>query len=405
MNIQARKIWLVAGHEYLKAVKKRAFILSTLGIPVLITAVMAISIYMAIGRRDTRPLGYIDQSGLLVRAIQPTPEGNETLTELRALPDLASAQAALEKGEIQGFYVLPADYLQTQQVELYYWEQQPGEGVRDDFARFMRVNLAADLPTGMQQRALQGTSLTVRALDSKRTFSEKQFINLILPFAAGFFLFFAVMSSSGYMLQAVADEKENRTIEVLATSLSAGQLVTGKALGTMAIAITQLLVWGVTVAIGLMVGARFWDVLGQAVVPWDFLLIVLLYFMPAYALIVGVMTAIGASVNETRQGQQIAGVINLIFTVPFFFTPLVFANPNNPILVVLTLFPSTAFLTVALRWPMTAIPLWQMALSWVLLVGTAAASVWAAARVMRAHMLRYGQRFSLRSLIQAIQGK
>lgn len=400
-----RKLWLVAKYEYIKEARKRSFILTTLGIPLLIVAVMVVSIYVSIRNTDQRPLGYVDQSGLLAEAVMPRLDPDEEMIELRAYSDQESARAAVEAGDIQAYYLLPADYIQTRSVQLYFWSKSPSDAVRSDFRRFLRANLAAPLPDEIGTRVQEGVTLTVRSLDGKREFSESRFINLILPYAAGFFLFFAVMSTSGQMLQAVADEKENRTVEVLITSLSPEQIIAGKALGTVGLAFTQLALWTLTIVIGLQVGAQFWDALAVAEMPWEFLLLVALFFIPAFVLIVGVMTAIGASVSEVRQGQQIAGVVNLFFIVPLFFSALVFARPNSAVLVALTLFPTTSFLTVALRWSMTVIPGWQLITSWLILIGSAAFSVWSAARIFRFGMLQYGQKFDPRNLFKAIRAR
>jgi ABC-2 type transport system permease protein len=71
--------------------------------------------------------------------------------------------------------------------------------------------------------------------------------------------------------------------------------------------------------------------------------------------------------------------------------------------VALTLFPTTAFITVTMRWGLTVIPLWQLVVSWLLLVGSAGLSVWAAARILRVGMLRYGQRLTVRAMAQAVR--
>jgi ABC-2 type transport system permease protein len=74
-------------------------------------------------------------------------------------------------------------------------------------------------------------------------------------------------------------------------------------------------------------------------------------------------------------------------------------------MVALTLFPLTAFLTVVLRWSVSIVPWWQLAVSWVLLVAAAGLSLWGSARVLRAGMLRYGQRLSLRAVLDAIAAR
>jgi ABC-2 type transport system permease protein len=117
------------------------------------------------------------------------------------------------------------------------------------------------------------------------------------------------------------------------------------------------------------------------------------------------MTAIGSSVTELRQGQQIAGLLNMIFIAPYFFIVFLFTNPDNAVFVLLTLFPTTSFVTVSLRWGATVIPMWQMILSWLLLVGSAVFAVWASARIFRTGMLHYGQDLRLRSVLGALRGE
>jgi ABC-2 type transport system permease protein len=173
----------------------------------------------------------------------------------------------------------------------------------------------------------------------------------------------------------------------------------------MAVSLTQLGIWVLTVVIGLLIGARFLEPLRAARVPWDVLAIAILYFLPAYALVAGLMIAIGSAVTETRQGQQISGIFSLLFTMPFFFVALIMANPHSPAVVTLTLFPTTSLLTVTMRWGLTVIPIWQLIVSWTLLVGSAALSLWAAARVLRVGMLRYGQRLDLRGVIRALRAR
>jgi ABC-2 type transport system permease protein len=396
-----RERWLVARHEYLRMVRRRAFLLGTLAIPLLIIVVTAISVTIAIGKRDDRPLGYVDQAGVLSAAVQPASTGGRTV-ELRAFSDAQAAGDALEAGQIQAYYVLPADYMQSGQVQLYYWENAPNDTIQQQFNDFVRANLAAGLSPSVQQRAIEGSSLTIRSADGRREFNSRDWITIVLPFVASFFFVMVVMTSGGYLLQAVTTEKENRTMEIMITSLTPGQLVSGKAAGLMAVSLTQIGIWTLAVVVGLIVGAQYFAPLRQAQVPWGMLGIAALYFLPSYVLVAGIMVAIGSAITEIQQGQQVAGLINLLFFVPFFFLALVIANPDSPLLVALSLFPTTAFMTITMRWSLAMVPLWQMVLSWVLLVASAAGSLWISARVLRAGMLRYGQRLDLRSIVRAL---
>jgi len=401
-----RKVWLLARHEYRRMVRRRSFLLGTLGVPLIIIVVMVISIAVSVGGDDDRPIGCVDLSGVLSPAggLRFPLEGRERAVDLRLFADVDAAYDALVSEEIQAYYVLPADYVQSGKVQLYFWDSPPSEWVRDQFSDLLRVNLVAGMPAAVQQRAISGTSLTVRSVDGRREINSQDWLSFVVPFAAGFFFVISVMSSAGYLLQAVTTEKENRTMEVMITSMTPDQMIVGKALGLMSVSLTQIAIWAVAVGIGLAVGSQFWPILRTARVPWGSLGIVALYFLPAFALVAGLMTTIGSAVTETRQGQQIASIINLVFSAPFFFLAVILTNPNSPVLVALTLFPPTAFITIAMRWSLTVVPLWQLALSWVLLVLSAMGSVWISGRVLRAGMLRYGQRLSLRGVVRAIRG-
>jgi len=116
------------------------------------------------------------------------------------------------------------------------------------------------------------------------------------------------------------------------------------------------------------------------------------------------MIAAGSAATNLHQGEQLAGILNLFFILPLFLTILIFENPGAPIVVFFTLFPTTAFMMISLRWGVSTIPFWQMGVSWVLLVGTAVFAIWAAAKIFRAGMLRYGQPLSLKGALAILRG-
>jgi ABC-2 type transport system permease protein len=178
----------------------------------------------------------------------------------------------------------------------------------------------------------------------------------------------------------------------------------GKAVGLMGVGLTQMFLWIGTGVVVLVVIAQFVPMLSGFTVPLGFLGIVAAFFIPAYALIAGAMTTIGSMVTDLRQAQQISGMVNLFFTMPLFFVSLIMAEPHSAFVVGLSIFPTTSFVTVMMRWAMASVPAWQLIISWLVLVGSAAFSMWLGGRVFRMGMLRYGQRLSVQSLITAMKG-
>ncbi len=395
------KLWLIARHEYKSTVRKRSFLVATLGIPLMILGVMAFTVFSSLGGQQQRPLGYVHHTAMLDASLA---ENEGAKLEIRAYAREDAARVALDKGELQAYYVVPADYLSSQQIKMFYDDQVPGELVQQRFDDFLRRNLVRNQPAAVQQRLLDGVNLTIRSATGGRELEARGPLTIVLPFIIAFFFYFAVSSAGSYMLQAVASEKENRTVEVIATSCGPGPLIGGKAVGLMGVALTQIAIWALTGVLVAVVGAHFEPSLGVLQVPWDSITISLLFFLPTFALVAGLMTIVGGSVTELQQGQQVASIINMLFVFPTFLTAVFIAAPNSPLVVGLMMFPTTAFLTVVLRWSMTAIPLWQLALSWVILSAAAVGSFWAAARVFRMGMLRYGQRMSLPGVIAALRG-
>jgi ABC-2 type transport system permease protein len=396
-----RNLWLIARHEYLQVVARRGFILTTVAIPIGLALIIALGILIETASRSSLPVGYVDQAGFLDATRQAPGES----IEVRAFPDVAAAQTALESGQIQAFFVFPPDYLQTLATDLYYRGKTPAQNLWNRFDDFVRANLVAIYPSDVQTRLLGGPDVTVHDLSGNRTFSESSIVNIILPFAAAFFFFVATMLAASYTLGVVANEKENRTMEIMLTSVTPGQMITGKTLGLLAATLTQLAVYAVAAVVAIKVAAPYVAQLQNVEVPWAFLGIALLFFFPAYALVAAIMVAIGSAVGELQQGQQIAGIVNLLFILPVIMSAVLIQAPAGPLAVFLTLFPTTSFLTVALRWGFGTVPIWQMVAGWVILVATTLFMFWAATRIFRAGMLHYGQPLNLKTAFASVRRK
>ena len=400
-----RSFWLIAKHEYRRTVARRSFVILTAAIPLGMVLLVGFGYLVSTIGQSKLPLGYVDQAGFLDPGRQAALPRSEKRIAIHAFPDQATAMAALEREEIQAFFVFPPGYPQTLRTELYYLQKAPSQEAWGDLDDLVRANLVASYPAEVQQRLLAGPVITVHDLGGNREFSEKGIVNIILPFAGTFFFFFAAMSAAGSMLDVVAGEKENRTMEVILTSITPGQLIGGKAVGLLSASLTQLAIYLLAAVVGIAIAAQYVPELQQATVPWGYLGIMALFFLPTYALIAAMMIAIGAAVTDVQQGQQIAGMLNFLFILPLLLTVVIIQNPAAPLVVFFSLFPTTSFLTISLRWGLGAVPAWQLVVSWLLLVATVVAMIWAAARVFRVGMLRYGQPLSLKAAVRAVQGR
>ena len=114
-----RKLWIVAKNEYAKIVRKRSFIFGTLALPIFFIGIMVLGTVAAVGT-DQRPVGYVDQAGMQSANAMPSADNAQRLKMLPFV-DEAAAQTALQNKQIQAFYVLPNDYLQTGKIMAYGW--------------------------------------------------------------------------------------------------------------------------------------------------------------------------------------------------------------------------------------------------------------------------------------------
>ncbi len=397
------KLWLIARHEYRHRASKRSFLVGTFFVPLLIAAIVGITIFIIEQGKDTRPLGYLDHSGVLNRGILPQLDSEKMRLELIRFNDYATARSALEAEQIQAFFVLPGDYLESLKIDLYYLEDPPDQRAIRYFDDFIRANLLPQGPNEIQNRIIAGVNLTLLSADGRRVFKEGiGFLTILFPLAVSMLFFFAVMGSSGYFLQAVTDEKESRTMEIAITSVSPWQLMGGKFIGLMGVALTQIAIWVASLVMTWAIARQLVDELQGVHLPWEILLLFAIFFVPSFALAGGMMAAVGAAVTEYQEGQQIAGMLNLLFTFPLFLTGLIFADPDSPLLVFLSFWPTSSLLTLSMRWGVTQVPVWQLALSWLILVGTGSLTIWAAARIFRIGMLQYGQRLSWKAVVGAL---
>ncbi len=400
-----RNYWLVAKHEYRRMVFRRGFILVTLMIPVGMAALIFFAYLVETRNQDDSAIGYVDTPNIFDPGLQNRLPDPEDRVEIVEFSDEESALAALDAGEIQAFFIFPENYPDTLETDLHFVEDPPRNDIWREFDDFIRLNLLSGMAEAKQARLLEGADFTVIDVNGNREFSESAIINIILPFAGTFFFLFATMMAAGYLMGVVASEKENRTMEIVISSITPGQMIGGKAVGLLAGALTQLAIYIVAIVIALRVASPYVEMLQLVKVPWAYLGLMVVFFLPAYALIASIMIAIGGAVTESQQGQQIAGILNLLFMLPLFLLPLFFTNPGHPIIVALTLFPTTSFLTVSLRWGLGTIPAWQLGVSWLLLVMAMFVMLWIAVRVFRAGMLRYGQPLTLRGALDSLRGQ
>lgn len=409
-----RKTLLVAGQELAVNLRRPGFIIMTLLIPALgLVALMVVSLFggevggfftSQFSPEDDRT-GYVDEGRLLEANLpqyagQFSPYGDET-----------SARAALLAEEIDSYFVVPADYLQTGQVQVF----RIGGG----FSTFaaadngeIRSFLVDQLLSGkvdavIQERVRAPMDLQPIALNAEGGIStESPFSwvgDFVVPYLFSILFVVTIFTASGFLLQSVAEEKEGRIIEILLSSISPTQLLAGKILGLGALGLIQVLVWIGAGAALLSVSMILFPLVGFISIGLDTVLLGLAYFVLGYLLFATLMAVAGSMGTTMRESQQIAGIFSLAAAIPWMMMGVVFAQPNSVIAVALSYFPLTAPVMMLLRLGFSEVPAGQIVISLACLMTAIVISLWAGAKVFRVGLLMYGKRPGLKDLARAFK--
>ena len=393
------KLAVVFRHEYRRHALRPGFLFSVFGLPLLVAALLGL-VLLILNWGANRPVGVVDLLDLV-----PDAAAYSAAAGAMPLRDFAAeeaARAALAAGEIQAFLVLDESYLSSGTAPLYF-ESPPGEGVYATLRTYVRSGWLADSDPAVAARFAGGAGYQLEFVSLREDGSGESLLAFLLPYAVGMIFYFAIFTTAGYLLQSVVDEKENRTLEIVITSLSPERFMTGKILGLVAVGLTQIGVWlGGGAAIFWLL--QTWlPALQGATAAGGIWLVGAAWFLPYYLFVSTLIAAIGVSVANVGEAQQMVGFISIAAVTPLGLIFLFVLNPDSVLSVALTLLPLTSPFVLLMRWQVTTVPLWQMLLSWLLLGGATALSVYATGRLLHRGMLRSGQRLTLAEVAIALR--
>ncbi|MFC2031062.1 ABC transporter permease [Chloroflexota bacterium] len=405
---------LVAGQELIVNLRRPGFIIMTLAIPVL--GIIALSIASIFGGEvggflesqfapAQEAVGYVDRVGLLAGA--QAQSGSQFI----AYSDDNAARAALLAEEVESYFVLPADYMETGRVVVY----GTGGGFSTfaaadsgDIRRFLVDQLlAGKVDQALQQRVRAPMDVQPVTLDEDGQVSTDSPFSwlgdFVVPYLFSILFVITIFTASGFLLQGVSEEKEGRIIEILISSISPTQLLVGKILGLGALGLIQISVWVGAAVILLAAAATVFSLTGIISISLSTVVLAVLYFVLGYLLFATLMAVAGSMGTTQRESQQIAGIFTMAAAIPWMAMGIVFANPDSTIAVILSYFPLTAPVMMLIRLGISSVPTGQIAISLTLLVAGIVLSIWAGAKIFRVGLLMYGKRPGLKDLSRAFK--
>lgn len=401
------KTLLIFRHEFRHTIKRAGFIVMTLIVPVL--GFLGIGIYQLISTitepsvAEITAIGYVDELGGFD---QYTNQGPIELVRYDTQND---ATTALINGDVSEYIIIPPDYIHTGVINRYTLEKQletPPPTVAA-IKSFLTSNLlSGKVSQDTVNRIEAPLGVLVTRLTETGTVASDQggFENAIVPGIFAFLLAFSLNFSASYFVQGLGEEKENRLIEVLLSSVSPRQLLIGKILGLGAAGMVQVAVWLVSLPLILsLASTTIGGFFSTIQLPANFVILGIVYFLLGYLFFAVLSAGVGAISTSVREGQQMALVYTLLAFVPLWFSSLLFIFPNSPIWKVLTIFPVTAPIAMMLKLGVTDIPAWELAASIVVLALSVIVVLILSIKVFRIYLLMYGKRPNLGEIIRALR--
>jgi ABC-2 type transport system permease protein len=410
-----RHIWIIIKHEIRTTLRKRSFWFMTFVFPALILALNvgvtliaenagadsdAVAEALAGGGVSTT-LGYVDQGGLIQQLPPDIPAGL-----VQAYPDEAAAQAALQAGSIDNYYIIPPDFVDTGQIILVQREFRPFQNTGEQLVRLLiAYNLTGDLTLATALiNPLPSVSYTDIAPQPEAATEPDSPLAFFVPYVTLFIFFFLITMSSGFMLQSVAREKENRVAEVLLVSLEPRELMLGKVLALSFIALLQMVVWMSGGLLVLSQRTALLDTVSGYTFPPGFFIWVIPYFFLGYLLYASLMGAVGALAPSAREGGQVTFFILLPMMIPLWMLNVLIGAPHGTVSVAFSLFPLTAPLAMITRLVIGGVPWWQPLAGLLGLALTTYLVVLLSARLFRADTLLSSAPLRWRSFLSQLRG-
>jgi ABC-2 type transport system permease protein len=352
---------------------------------------------------EMKTMGYVDETGTFSHY---DPGGYARLLRFSTSQD---ATQALIRNDVSEYFVIPSNYLTTRVIRRYTLKKEietPFETTAV-IKNFLTANLLAGKVAPDIIRLVESPlNLKVTRLTKTGAVAREQsgVENIIIPGVFALLLGLSLLFTSNCLLQGLGEEKESRLIEVLLSSVSIRQLLTGKVLGLGAAGLVQVLVWLISAPLLLnLASSSFRGFIAAIHIPSNFILLGILYFVLGYLLFAVLSVGIGAVSPNAREGQQLALIYTLLGFAPLWFLSLLLFFPASPIWVVLTIFPITAPVQTMLRLGLMEIPIWQLVASMVVLALSIVGGLLLAIRVFQVHLLMHGRKPSLGEIVRNLR--
>lgn len=436
------KIRLIIAREYLSRVKKRSFVIMTLVGPLLFAGLMAVAIFVAQADQTEHNILVVDTTGLITRL--DAGSGQYVPTCLDCFPEKEGYTWRFTNDQVSDDDFIAGEH--TVMIELYddiylhkkvglFYKKVPSITATSHMERNIEhaVERARVLSEGVidyESYKRLKVDLTLNKVNIKKGDSfEQERAGVGMGFAV--IIFFFIFVFGAYVMRGVMEEKSNRIVEVIISSVKPIQLMLGKIIGIGLVAITQILIWVVFSSmifgvVGLLfesgnlavametaetmqageANMDFESFLAQQdgfklllEINWPLMLsMFVLYFIGGYLLYSGLFASIGAAVDDENDTQQFMAPVMLPLMFSYFISIMSVNNPEGVAAKVFSFIPFTSPTVMMVRVAVGGVSIWELILSLSILAASCFGMVWIAGKIYRTGILMYGKRATYKEL-------
>ncbi len=432
------KIGIIIQREYLERVSKKSFIITTILMPLFIVAMMILpSLIMIFGGKSDTDILVIDESGKVFPKLHST----ESIKFIATDEPLDSALTR----DASGVLLIPANVMSGRTATLKYFSNGPSsfENEMDitsqvkDIIRDYRLSEynIADIDKILEESAGNVSVTTIRTDKEDDEQSLSSAISYILGIAMSFILYMFILIYGQMIMTSIIEEKNNRVLELVVSSIRPAQLMMGKILGVSLVALTQIVIWGIIIismvtfvmpamlnaflpeqaladitavqngtldqvsepeAIDLIQGVLFLGNVGFIV---KMILLMTVFLIGGFLFYAAIFAAIGSSVDNIQDASQLTSIATFPVIFSIIFAMMAAGDPTSGLAFWTSLIPFTSPMVMVARIP-HSIPGWEVILSLIVLVISFVFMVWFAGKIYRVGIFMYGKKPTIKEIIR-----
>lgn len=443
------KTILILQQEYLKRVRKKSFIVLTLLVPLLFVGMFALVIFLSMkDDKQERTIAVFDESSLFLEELE-----QEGYTKYHFVPreEYEKLRTTLKESQFYALLFIPENIYSNNVAQIVSEKQLPIELTEQISRRLSRIIEndkrqkiidEAGIPDLDDRLDATRTSIKINTLKISETGEERKSsstLAFITSYAMGFIIYFFVFMYGAMVMRSIMEEKKNRIVEVIISSVKPYQLMAGKIIGTALVGLTQVAIWIVVGVILLGISQSFFtpdsaqqmgqslmennpsvnseiaqaaagnqvteiiELIGNLNIPLIIFAFVF-YFLAGYLMYSSLLGAVGAAVDNDEDSQQMVLPITFPLILAIMLLMPISRNPEGPIAFWASIIPFTSPVAMLARVPY-GVPTWELILSMALLLLGTVGAIWVAAKIYKTGLLMYGKKVNLKELIKWLRYK